>query len=83
MKVLIVSITFSPLSVQENFSRSRAGNSKAICTIWPKIKLVEDFMLFLLTSKTEKGPIKKEGAIASTTFSPLCLWEKFSMLKGA
>ena len=61
----------------ENVCHSRASNSREI---WPKIKLFQDFMPFLVTSKTEKDPIKKEGAIASTTFFSIkILWEKCSM----
>ena len=41
--------------------------------IWPKIKLVGDFMAVLVTCKYDKDPIKNEIAILRTTFSPL--WE--------
>ena len=51
----IVSTSFSLLYVYgKNVRHSRTSNSKAICQIWPKIKLVQDFMPFLVISKSKK-----------------------------
>ena len=57
------------------------GQVTQIRPIWLKTKLVQYFMSFLVTSKTEKDPIKKEGAIVSTTFSPL-VYEKIFDAQG-
>ena len=48
---------------------SRASNSKANSSIWPKIELVRDFMPDLVTCKFKEDPIKNEGVRAVTTFS--------------
>ena len=54
---------FSPLYVYGKFcKRSRAANSAVHGRIWPKFKLVRDFMVFLLTCKNEEDLIKTEGA---------------------
>ena len=51
--------------------------------IWPKMKLVQDFMLFLVTHKTEKDQIKTEMCYrVHNLFSIISLWEKISTLKG-
>ena len=44
----------------------KACNSEANSLIWPKIELVQDFILVL--ANFEKDPIKPEGAIISATF---------------
>ena len=51
----IASTKFAPLQVYgKHFAAQRQG------PIWPKIKLVQDFMPFLVTSKTEEDPIKNQ-----------------------
>ena len=37
--------------------------------IWPKIKLIRDFMVVLLTCKNEEDPIKNEGVRVLTTLN--------------
>ena len=44
------------------FKRSRAANSEVRGRIGPNFKLVQDFMVVLLTCKNEEDPIKNEGA---------------------
>ena len=48
-----------------------ANNSAVNCEIPPKFKLIQAFMVVLLTSKNEEDPIKNEGARVLTTFLPL------------
>ena len=50
---------FSPLLVYgKYFRRSRAANSVVSSPIWPKFKLVREFMHVLVTSKYKKDRIK-------------------------
>ena len=75
----IKSTKFSLLQVYgTNFHRSRASNSKAIHPIWPKIKLVQDFIPFLVTKKTEKEP----RCYRINIFSITSLWKTFLTLNG-
>ena len=48
------------------FQHSRASNSKTKCTVWPKFKLVRDFMPVLDTSQFKQMAIKCEGAMPWT-----------------
>ena len=71
----IVFSTLSPLYVNgKNLRRSRASNSKANSPIWPKIKIVRDFMPFLINCKLEEDPIKMKALLCSQHF--------FQALKG-
>ena len=72
MKELEWSQDFSHYKSMGHFSRrSRAANSAVLGQIWPKFELVRDIMVVLVTCKYEEDPIKNEGAIVFTTFSPL------------
>ena len=53
------------------FRRSRAANSEVSSGILPKFKLIQAFIVVLLTCKNEEDPIKNEGARVLTKFSPL------------
>ena len=75
--------TFSPLEVYgKNFHLSKASNSKVNIPIWPKIKLVRDFMPDLVTCKFKEDLIKNEGAIVSTTVLHYKSMGKILSLKG-
>ena len=54
-----------------NFRRTRANNSGVVGCIWPKLKLIQAFMYFLVTCKNEYDRIKNEGARVITRFIPL------------
>ena len=58
-------------SLQFYFSHSRAANSNVSGGILPKFKLIEAFMVVLVTCKNEEDPIKNKGARVLTRFSPL------------
>ena len=61
---------FLPLLVYGDFSRrSRAANSAVHGPIWSKFKLVQDFIVVLITCKNEEDPIKNEGAGVFTTLN--------------
>ena len=69
---------FLPLKVYGDFSRrSRAANSAVHGPIWSNFKLVQDFMVVLLTCKYEEDPIKNRGARVFTT-----LYITFSDVEG-
>ena len=52
--------TLSPVYVYGKvFRRSRVGNSEVNIPIWPEIKLIQDFMLALVTCMHDEDPIKK------------------------
>ena len=53
------------------FRRSRAANSEVSSGILPKFELIQAFIVVLVTCKNEEDPIKNEGAIVLTRFSPL------------
>ena len=44
------------------FRHSRAANSVVGGQVWPKIKLIQAFMVALVTCKNEEDPFKSEGA---------------------
>ena len=44
------------------FRRSRATNSEVSGGILPKFKLIQAFIVVLITCKNEEDPIKNEGA---------------------
>ena len=81
MKVLDCSQDFSHykfMGVYGDFSRrSRATNSAVHGLIWSNFKLVQDFMVVLLTCKKEEDRIKSRGARVFTT-----LYIKFSDVHG-
>ena len=52
-----------------------ASNSHMNCLIWPKIKLVQDFMAVLITCKSDVDSIKKWNRHRPDIFSIICLWE--------
>ena len=37
--------------------------------IWPKIELIRDIIVFLVTCKNEEDPIETEGARVATTLN--------------
>ena len=47
------------------FRCSRAANSEASSGILPKFKLIQAFIVVLVTCKNEEDPIKNEGARAN------------------
>ena len=53
------------------FRRSRAANSEVSGGILPKFKLIQAFIVVLVTCKNEEDPIKNEGARVLTRFSPI------------
>ena len=57
--------------IQGVFQHSRASNSKVNGPNWPKIQLIQDFMVALVNCKFEDDLLKNEGGILRTTFSPL------------
>ena len=50
---------------------ARAANSVAGGWVWLKIKLIQTFMVVLVTCKNEEDPFKNEGARVVTTDLPL------------
>ena len=58
------------------FQRSRAGNCEVSRQMWLLFELVRDVMPVLVSCKFDEDPIKNEGAIVSTTFSPLWVYGK-------
>ena len=48
------------------FKHSRAANSAVQGQIWLKLKLIQDVMVILVSSKNEEDPIKIEGARVAT-----------------
>ena len=68
MKVLDCSQDFSHYKSMGIFSRrSRAANSAVHGPSWANFKLVQDFMVVLLTCKNEEDPIKNRGTRVFTT----------------
>ena len=53
------------------FQTSRAAISEVGSGIPPKFKLVQAFMIVLITCKNKKDSIKNEGSRVLTRFSPL------------
>ena len=53
------------------FKCSRAANSEVSGGITPKFKLIQAFIVVLVTCKNEKDPIKNKGSRVLTRFSPL------------
>ena len=49
------------------FRRSRAANSEVSGGILPKFKLIQAFIVVLVTCKNEEDPIKNEGARVLTS----------------
>ena len=58
------------ISLWEIFRRSRAANSVVSGPIWPKFKVVRDFMHVLVTCKYKKDRIKNNREKVETSFSP-------------
>ena len=58
---------FPIISLWEIFRRSRAANSIVSCLIWPKVKLVRDFMHILVTCKYKKNRIKSNQEKVETS----------------
>ena len=52
------------------FRRSRAANSAVSDEIPPKFKLIQAFMVVLVTCKNEEDPAKNESTRVLTGFSP-------------
>ena len=59
------------------FRRSRAANSAVHGRIWSNFKVVQDFMVVLVTCKNEEDPIENVGARVFTT-----LYINFSDVQG-
>ena len=53
--------------IQLCFRCSRAAESVVSSWVWPKIKLIQDFIIVLVTCKNEEDPFKNEGARVVTT----------------
>ena len=53
------------------FRRSRVANSIVSGGIMPKFKLIQAFMVVLVTCKKEEDPTKNESTRVLTGFSPL------------
>ena len=51
------------------YRRSMAANPAVRGQIWPKFKLIQAFMVSLLTPKNEEDPIKNEGGRVFTTLN--------------
>ena len=69
---------FLPLKLYGDFSRrSRATTSAVHGPTWSNFKLVQDFMVVLLTCKNEEDPIKNRGARVFKT-----LYINFSDVQG-
>ena len=62
---------FPIISLWEIFRRSRAANSIVSGPIWPKLKLLQDFMHVLVTCKYKKNRIKNNKEKVETSFSQL------------
>ena len=71
--------------MQLYFRRSRAVNSVACGWMWPKIKLIQTFMGFLVTCNNEEDPFKNENARVVTTdrWAGCKSMQIFMMLKGS
>ena len=65
---------FPIVSLWEIFRRSRAANSIVSGPIWPKFKLVRDFMHVLVTCKYKKDRIKKARKGGDIVFSIISQW---------
>ena len=52
-------------------AHAMAANSEVSGRILPKFKLIQAFIVVLVTSKNEEDPIKNEGARVLTRFSLL------------
>ena len=52
--------------VGANFLHSRASSTEVNSLIWPKFKLIREFMAVLATCKFDEDPIKIDGTIAWT-----------------
>ena len=63
--------TETPFFHYKFFRRSRAANSLVSGPIWPKFKLIQDFMHVLVTCKYKKDRIKSDREKGETPFSPL------------
>ena len=53
------------------FRRSRAANSEVSGGILPKFKLIQAFIVALVTCKNEEDPIKNEGARVLTRYKSM------------
>ena len=53
------------------FKCSRAANSVVGDGIWQKFKLIQAFMVVLVTCKNDDDPFKNESTRVLTTFLPL------------
>ena len=62
MKALECSHDFSHYKSMEIFPDARAATSAVHVRIWAKFELVRDFMVVLVTCKTEEDPIENVGA---------------------
>ena len=57
------------------FRRSRLAYSEVSDEILPKFKLIQAFMVCLVTCKNEEDPSKNEGTRVVTTFFPFLVYE--------
>ena len=66
-----VETPFSHRKSMGNFLDLKAANSVVNGPIWPKFKLLRDFMHVLITCKYRKDRIKNNREKVETSFSPL------------
>ena len=59
------------------FKRSRAANSVVGDGIWQKFKLIQGFIVAIVTCKNEQDSIKNESTRVLTTFLPLKVYGDF------
>ena len=64
-EVPIVLTIISPLYV---YGRLKASNFQVNSPIWPKIKLIQDFMDVLITFKSDKDSIKRKSMSSGQHF---------------
>ena len=68
--------------IQLYFRHSRAGNSEVAGQVWPKIKLIQAFIVVLDTCKNDQDP-SKNALECSQTFSFYKSMEIFQTFKGS
>ena len=64
------------------FRRSSATNSEVCGGILPKFRLIQAFIVVLVSCKNEEDQMKNEGA-ANKIYPIISLWEFFQTLKGS
>ena len=64
------------------FKCSRAASSVVVDGIWQRFKLIQAFMVVLVTYKNDEDPLKNESTRVLTTFSHYKSMEIFSDIQG-